>query len=821
MNEGNLPQQMREHEMAGPPATQMAEPPPPGEEQPTPLFKRMHMLLRGRYHWAVLLGLLGAAAGVVGGYFAVTPVYKSTALIQVEPYLPRILYESEVSKMLPDYDGFVKSQLTLMQSRRVRAMALEDPAWEALGRSSSLEAQDAFLESLELNHPRGSRIISVAYEDPDRQAAEVGVQALVRAYMEIYGERERNRDQTQMRVLEDRKQSLSQQIKDLNSRILAIANEYGTDALDQNYQFKLEELHKIESTMRRMQRELAFVEAGEERQQAEAAEAGEQAEEAQPLTAEDIAGADPEMADLLARQRRLREDIELLGARLGDRHRNVQSVRDQLAVVERSIEEKVAQVNEAGRPALAGDSEFGQMSPAQIRNQVEQIRAMYEEAREETLALGRRKLEIDNLRDRQSGAEKRLEETEFRIEQLSLESAGRGRVDLLPGTDTSVEPVNQRKQYQMMGAGLFGGAGAGVGIVLLFGMLDRRLRNSDEAYQSMGHLGMLGVLPHMPEDLSDPDEAADVAHSVHHIRTLLQLGTASSPSDVYTITSASAGSGKTSLTLALGMSFADSGCRTLLVDCDFTSGGLSRRMATIVRRRIGHILERRGLVSSEQLQEALSQARQNSQRLGEVLIELGHVTQEDLDEALAYQEQTAVGLLDSLAGDQLEHCIAETGTPNLSILPVGGATVADVRRISPAGLKRVLREARQKYDVILVDTGPVPGSMETSAVAAAADAVVFVAAHGDSKPAVQRGVDFLASLNARLAGFVFNRASARDAAVWNYSATSQRPTEEELAGAAGQPARRRIGPVAGALASNDTGNSRGSSNGSNGNGHVG
>jgi hypothetical protein len=53
---------------------------PAGPADGTPLQK-VHRLLRGRYLLAVVLGLLGAAAGAAGGFLSQKPAYRSDGLI--------------------------------------------------------------------------------------------------------------------------------------------------------------------------------------------------------------------------------------------------------------------------------------------------------------------------------------------------------------------------------------------------------------------------------------------------------------------------------------------------------------------------------------------------------------------------------------------------------------------------------------------------------------------------------------------------------------------------------------------------------------------
>ena len=115
-------------------------------------------------------------------------------------------------------------------------------------------------------------------------------------------------------------------------------------------------------------------------------------------------------------------------------------------------------------------------------------------------------------------------------------------------------------------------------VVMLVSVLDGRFRYSDEANTDLGGIPLLGILPNLPDLLTDPSQAATAAHCVHQIRTILQITGHNTEKRVFTITSGSPGDGKTSLTLALGLSFAASGSRTLLVDGDMIGGGLTVRL---------------------------------------------------------------------------------------------------------------------------------------------------------------------------------------------------------------------------------------------------
>ena len=299
----------------------------------------------------------------------------------------------------------------------------------------------------------------------------------------------------------------------------------------------------------------------------------------------------------------------------------------------------------------------------------------------------------------------------------------------------------------------------GFGIVLLSVLLDRRVRSPEDAKRYGTGGTMLGLLPRLPEDLSDPDQAALAAHCVHEIRTMLQIS--ASGARVFTLTSAVAGTGKTSLAFALGASFAGAGFRTLLIDCDMVGAGLTVRLDKIVRRKIGRILCRQKSISDEQLQEALKLAH-GTRRLGDILHGLGYLKEEELAAAIQTQTHESLGLLDVLRGDPLTECVAETGIPGLSALPLGAATSQHVGSLSPSALHQVLEEAKAHFDIVLVDTGPVPGSLEASVVASQTDAVVLAVSRGEPKPLIERSITQLRAVGGKVAGVVFNRAEKRD-----------------------------------------------------------
>jgi Mrp family chromosome partitioning ATPase len=151
-----------------------------------------------------------------------------------------------------------------------------------------------------------------------------------------------------------------------------------------------------------------------------------------------------------------------------------------------------------------------------------------------------------------------------------------------------------------------------------------------------------------------------------------------------------------------------------------------------------------------------------------------------------------------MASRDIKPFIRATDVADLSFLPVGQAMGAYTGTISPAAVRRLVNEARNHYDVILIDTGPILGSIEASPVAVACDAVVLCVARGQQRQLVDRAMAHLHAIGAKLAGIVFNRARSQD-----FERSTNRLGLGSVAASNGNGRSRgeAIGPVARAVAS--------------------
>jgi hypothetical protein len=70
----------------------------------------------------------------------------------------------------------------------------------------------------------------------------------------------------------------------------------------------------------------------------------------------------------------------------------------------------------------------------------------------------------------------------------------------------------------------------------------------------------------------------------------------------------------------------------------------------------------------------------------------------------------------------------------------------------------LLREAREQFDTVLIDTGPILGSLEAAVMAAEADGVVLVVSRGNQRSSLEAAVAELDALETNVIGAIYNRA---------------------------------------------------------------
>lgn len=761
-------------------------PPAEASKAPDNPLLLVHKFLRGRYWLAILLACLLAPCGAAVSYFALKPEYTSNATIRIAPVLPKVLFESEQSNIMPMFDSYLQTQVSLIASRRIIELAMGKDAWKRAGGTYTNEAIEEFAENLSVLQPKNSQLILVSLTDADPVRAKAGLQAVVDSYMEVYGDTDQGEGIQRLEKLDEHEKSLEDQQKKLIDEIYKEAKEYGTDDLSMAYDFEVKNLQTLQSELEAAKLQLAVLQAVSGKEDSAAPR------DYSTLTVDEIGMMDPRMQVLLDQRKDLqRQKDKFSSLRRPESRPEYRSAVEALTAQETEIEAYAKAFRDnalrsaaagvagaAGAPGPAGGAS-PILSAEQLDSKVKSLQMRVDEAKERTAALGQKNVEIKAKRTELDRVQDGLDATKARKEQLNVENSLRGRITPLGEAEVPTSPSNAKRRIQFIILSGLAGGGLGVGLVLLLGFFNPRIRDIGDAQDIRPRL--LGALPLLPAVLTSPLEAMGAAQCVHQIRTILHAHMPHQETLSLTITASNSGAGKTSFALSLGLSFASAGTRTLIIDGDVLGTGLTRRTGASARCKLGHVLRKYEVITEEESRHALDLARQSGRPIGRSLLDLGYISEMDLEEGLSIQEDAGLGLADALEGELIENCLADIGVPNLTILPASKRTQIPTNAMSPVSVRTLLDKLRSSFDVILIDAGPIPGTTDATIMTSCADGVIMVTSRGDQGSDIQRALRHLHDLNVFVVGLVFNRAEPQDIERSRYSTSVSRSKDDSSA----------------------------------------
>ena len=191
------------------------------------------------------------------------------------------------------------------------------------------------------------------------------------------------------------------------------------------------------------------------------------------------------------------------------------------------------------------------------------------------------------------------------------------------------------------------------------------------------------------------------------MRTALYFSTHGKEYKLLQITSPGMGDGKTTTVANLGISIAQSGKRTLLVDADFR------------RPRLHELF---GL-------------------------------------------SAPVGMATVLAGEAtLDEAIQQSPVPGLSILPCGPIPPNPAELLTSPRFQEVLAVLRERYDLVMIDTPPLLAVSDPAVVAPRVEGVLIVLRYSkDGRPSAQRAKQILDTLGVNVLGVVVNAVDYQSA----------------------------------------------------------
>lgn len=659
--------------------------------------------LRGRWIWVLSVGAALALLFALIGYHSAAPTYQSRGAIHVAPRLSHTLIPIEETGQLPHYNSFLVTQMEYIRGRRVLEYALQDENLKKLPWARRSNVLKALENGLEVDAGRRSELISVAFEAHDPAVAQTVCDAIIKAYYEIHGKQGGQETDQRLLVLYDLKNKYLRDLRTVRADIQVILARHRTTDLRQLHTTKGERLEEIERKIAAGEVALARMET---RQQG--SDVGELETTGPAL--KQLEMIDPRLADQRRKRDTALDAFEVVKSRYRRGSKQYGDAQRWATTTERLFQAEYARALEQwerlGLEAVSTEGIegfFEGMPPGRLREELGVLEARAAVLRQESEQLI---ADIQMLSEKEFEAEQIQEDLDRaaeRIKLLELESGSiASRIEIVQEATKPHSPYDDARTKRAS-VGLVFGFCLSFGAFFLLGTIDRRTYGTGQLRTSAGgraRTRCLGVLPDLGRSVGSA-EASDVAsHCVHQIRNQIEVTRDTTRGYVLAVSSPFQGDGKTSIVMALGWSYAAAGYRTLLVDCDLVGRSLTRQL---------------GMLDRQGLKEALLERR-------------------------------------------LDGAIADLPVEHLSVLPVGIDSRYGPEALRRADLAQIFESVRDAYEMIIVDTGPLLGSLESTPVTMAADGVVLSLKRGRSRTRLEECVRRLETAGARCIGVILNAA---------------------------------------------------------------
>lgn len=696
--------------------------PPEGQANPLEMvMDRMH----GRWLWAALLAILLAPIGALVGYFLTPVKYVARGQIMVQREVEMTTTRINENQPTIDLAGVVGDQAVHARSDRVLEMAIRDPRLVPYRDRIERYQTEAITDGLEAAPVRGTGIVSVEMESDNPGFSAAAVNSLLDAYMAIYGP---NSEEKHRALVDANREGLTKIRNDIESRNrerlqLIQATADGTPNLTKAIDDRV-------ADGQRMSLELAAIQASMDRIKSRLGLAGTPPDDAQMEPTEvELEQANPALAMVRRQRDQAASEAELASRNYSEKHPIRQQVKRNLELAEKALdhERTSARANwlaSVGQTLRYGDLvERARVLTARIGDNRQIVTSLLK-TQADVAAIDR---ELAQLSQEEGMYVDRLKGLESEAATLK-----KGRVEIGPAIQPTVPAKDKRKQMAVAGA--LGGCALSLGFFFLLGTLDRRTFGTRQLAGSSGKLLLAGAIPDMDEMAEDEGGTEFASNCIHRIRTRLE--SRRTPGDGYAIMVSSPfqGDGKTTVAVALAWSYAESGSKTLLVDCDFIGQALSFQFGKLAEPGVREVLQ----------------------------------------------------------GVPSEKVVTPLGTPLLSILPVGADRTFGASRAHPAALRRLFRDLREHYEIIIVDTGPMTASIEALPVASAVDGVLLSLKRGRSRARLEECIQDIASVGAEYLGVVLNCADRKDCIRYGSVSRLSAELSRALEGTGGPPPKHPL-----------------------------
>jgi capsular exopolysaccharide synthesis family protein len=655
-----------------------------------------------RFKWTILaVFVLVAALAIAAIWTQVVPKYRARAELRVRPIIPYLVFRTEESGMIPLYDSFVNTQVAIMRSLVVLQRALDQqevqetqwykkppkPLVQRLRGNPTAPPMERLRDDFSVKPRRETEIIDATFMDSSAKDAKIIVDAVLDQYIKYIGEMSDATKDKLYRQLVDQYKSLENEILGREKISAELRRSLGTGTPQELVSAQRVRLDETQASLSELQRSIAVSEW--------------ERKKLQDLIKQTITDDSNDVPDGTEKQPKYHEDAEwrrlditvrthrhnIENSLLSPNHPDAIRAAKDMEFAEELLRQRKAQLdeqwrdrpkNEAGVPAtitdtsgpgyeeelrtleyqLARTKQEEKLLLAETEKQQADFQGLFESAqlleKENNALLHKRKL-FDTVRER--------------LDQKNMERNVPGSIEVLTRASVSSKPYNDRRIVLTVMALLLG-LGMGGGAAFLRASRDQTIYARKDIPHPM-QVPFLGYIPVMRAKRSLGDEVSPaMIESVRIVRTGLLSRLDGQGSTTLLVTSAAAGTGKSTFTIMLGESLAQVGKKVLLIDADFRKITLTKRF---------------GLSNKS-------------------------------------------GFIESMCCRSIKRHLFRTEISGLSIMPAGkrGDDGAVFEEIANSAFKTCIGQLRKYYEIILLDSPPILSVADATILSNQVDGTILV-----------------------------------------------------------------------------------------------
>jgi len=689
-------------------------------EQTSIPFSHYAWILR-RQWWKILTFVTIAAVATLVVSKRLTPVYESTATVDVDRQMPSGIVGQEASRTTEnDADQFLATQMKLIQSDSVlRPVAdqfklrEEEKPDAALSASRTAAAHDApvLLTQLKVTRPANTYLLLISYRSTHPQLAADVANGVTNSYLD-HSYKIRFQSSAKLASF------MEQQIDELKAKMER------SGAAQAQFEKELNVINPEEKTSilssRLLQLNTEYTNAQTDRVRKETA-------------FKSVNSGTMESAQVSTQG----EALRLLSQRLDEAQQKLADVKTHFGPNHPEYKKADTQVAEIERQLERGKENIAQRVGVEYHDAVNRevmLRKAVSETKIEFDHMNAHSFEYQSVK-READADKKLyEELVTKIKEAGINAGFQNSaIRIADLARAAVLPVFPNIPLNLALAILFSTFLA-IGASVVADMLNSAVRDPDQVTRLM-KTDVVGVLP-LAKDLRAfqaassgdnpgralmaPDQSSSKGRltgyneAIRTLRNSLVLTDFDRRVRTLMLTSPSPSEGKSTISAHLAMANAMQGRKTLLIDADLRRPSVHRQFSM-----------------------------KNTQGLSNVL---NHEV----------EWQSVV--------------VSSAETPNLDIIMAGPASRRAADLVG-SELSKMLEAASAQYDLVILDTPPILGFSEPLQIATAVDGVLIVALAGHTnRKALRTAVNMLSRLRANLLGVVLNgvNASTSDGYYYHY-----------------------------------------------------